>query len=1074
MQQDSPLSPKKLFINQQKQFQLNDASDLNSSMMNSTGFPLNTKKRTLYSPSSDYSTPQLSDRLKSSIENTDSPSNRNSRELLLRTFKNPSPPFATKKAALRRSAGVLNLSIETSPRKQLQKEHEITKSISDLDFGTDVTSPSGSAKTSRSTTHSRHKEPTSSPSERKLEESENFRPTGGEVSSPNSPSPFLNPSVVKKMTATSRFKKMFTNNHFNDVTDTLMCDTANRPTPDKRISPISLHMKNTVSKPTKGSYTDSLSKPDKTGYETKRSEALQVHFTPKNTNGFVTPASFKSVKPLQTAFDSTGLQSKKSITLASKFKTMPETPCKRPPLGTVNVNESFESAMVNNSFESSNASTVLNSSAHKMATSSVAKSTRTGSSSSEIVSPDSSKMSPISIDGITRAARSSGGSNGSGRPVSRSQKAINTSDLESCILRFTNEFDDLYDDESHHSTSIFRDGSETKAHSPATRTENTSPDGCRRPLQGLSNTRNAFSEFGTQNNSHKGQALFNRHKLSNESSHEDFMDEDLDLENIDEMNFDGFSEFGSLENLPPTPTRLGAPHSQHGTRGAHNYLDGSTPTKHNSSWHTAYSHCSTHNMFSSGKMGERINMGPPKLSSVTAHSPKTPVDPSFTQTFQSTHNSDSHADLASESSSTFSLANYGAHTQPLAFDESLEKKNQIDYHLMSKFGNCSLIGAGEFSVVYEIQYEGIKYAVKRTKNPLGGPKTRLRKLEEVEILKTLQAKFRSLAMEANDENLPDTGDNHENILNLINYWEHNSFLYIMTDCCENGSLDKFLVENGKVSKLDEWRVWKILNEILMGLRFIHKCGILHLDLKPANIFITFEGSLKIGDFGVASKLPIPPYFDREGDREYIAPEVISKHIYGKPADIFSCGLIMVEIAANIVLPDNGTSWQKLRSGDLTDAGKLSSSDLTDLEGSIFSSANTYSSNLTNTTMTTGISASPTELTKANHLKRMRVPSWAPSWFCDGSSALDKLVTWMIDPNPTNRPTAEEILRSYECTVVESRRKCGATIYEGDFGPQPDHEDLLLEKEVTSSTSTYKIANLCGKWNRKSSIDMILE
>ncbi|OBA18635.1 uncharacterized protein OGAPODRAFT_15315 [Ogataea polymorpha] len=329
-------------------------------------------------------------------------------------------------------------------------------------------------------------------------------------------------------------------------------------------------------------------------------------------------------------------------------------------------------------------------------------------------------------------------------------------------------------------------------------------------------------------------------------------------------------------------------------------------------------------------------------------------------------------------------------------------------------------------------------------------------------------------MEANDENLPDTGDNHENILNLINYWEHNSFLYIMTDCCENGSLDKFLVENGKVSKLDEWRVWKILNEILMGLRFIHKCGILHLDLKPANIFITFEGSLKIGDFGVASKLPIPPYFDREGDREYIAPEVISKHIYGKPADIFSCGLIMVEIAANIVLPDNGTSWQKLRSGDLTDAGKLSSSDLTDLEGSIFSSANTYSSNLTNTTMTTGISASPTELTKANHLKRMRVPSWAPSWFCDGSSALDKLVTWMIDPNPTNRPTAEEILRSYECTVVESRRKCGATIYEGDFGPQPDHEDLLLEKEVTSSTSTYKIANLCGKWNRKSSIDMILE
>ncbi|KAG7692709.1 hypothetical protein KL929_004957 [Ogataea haglerorum] len=1074
MQQDNPLSPKKLFNIQQTQYQLNDAINHNSSMMNSTGFPLNTKKRTLYSPSSDFSTIKQTERPKSSIGNTESPLNRSNRESPLKTLKNPSPPFATKKAALRRSAGVLNLSIETSPRKQLQKEHEITKSISDLDFGTDVTSPSGNVKVSEGAIDSRQKEPRLSLSERKLEQLENFRITVGGHQFTNSPSPFLNPSVVKRVTASSRFKKIFNNNHINDVTDSLMCDTANKPSMDKIISPISLDVKTAAPKATKGSPAGSLSKPDKIEYEAKKPDALQVHFTPRNTDGFVTPASFKSVKPLQTAFNSTGLQSKKSINLATKLKTMPETPCKKPPLSTLNVNGSIERTAANSSFGSSNASTLLNYSAHTMATSSASKSTRSGSSPSEIISPNSSNMTPISIDGITRAPRSSGGSNGNGRPLSRSQKAINTSDLESCILRFTNEFDDLYDDESHHSTSIFRDASETPAHSPATRTGKASPNSCRRPLQDLNNRSKAFNECETQQNHHKGQALFNGHKLDDASSHEDFMDEDLDLENIDEMNFDGFSEFESLENLPPTPTRLGATHNQHGNRGPHNYLDGSTPTKHNSSWNSSHSQRPTHNMFSSGKTGERMNMGPPKISSMTGHSPKTPVDPSFTQTFQNTRNSDSHGDLTLDSSSTFSLPSHRSHNQSLPFEQSLEKKDQIDYHLMSKFGNCSLIGSGEFSVVYEIQYEGIKYAVKRTKNPLGGPKTRLRKLEEVEILKTLQAKFRSFSMEADDENLADTGDNHENILNLINYWEHNSFLYIMTDCCENGSLDKFLVENGKVSKLDEWRVWKILNEILMGLKFIHKCGILHLDLKPANIFITFEGSLKIGDFGVASKLPIPPYFDREGDREYIAPEVISKHIYGKPADIFSCGLIMVEIAANIVLPDNGTSWQKLRSGDLTDAGKLSSSDLTDLEGSIFSSTNTYSSTLTNTTVTTGISASPTEMTKANHLKKMRVPSWAPSWFCDGSSALDKLVTWMIDPNPSNRPTAEEILRSYECTVVESRRKSGATIYEGDFGPQPDHEDLLLEKEVTTSTSTYKIANLCGKWNRKSPIDMILE
>lgn len=45
-------------------------------------------------------------------------------------------------------------------------------------------------------------------------------------------------------------------------------------------------------------------------------------------------------------------------------------------------------------------------------------------------------------------------------------------------------------------------------------------------------------------------------------------------------------------------------------------------------------------------------------------------------------------------------------------------------------------------------------------------------------------------------------------------------------------------------------------ELANGLRFIHLRNYLHLDLKPANIFITFEGYLKIGDFGLATKLPI--------------------------------------------------------------------------------------------------------------------------------------------------------------------------------------------------------------------------
>ena len=80
----------------------------------------------------------------------------------------------------------------------------------------------------------------------------------------------------------------------------------------------------------------------------------------------------------------------------------------------------------------------------------------------------------------------------------------------------------------------------------------------------------------------------------------------------------------------------------------------------------------------------------------------------------------------------------------------------------------------------------------------------------------------------------------------------------------------------------------------------------------------------------------PEDLEREGDREYIAPEILGGR-YGKEADIFRCvpsclvlsttadagvyrslGLIILEAAANVVLPDNGPSWHKLRSNDFSD------------------------------------------------------------------------------------------------------------------------------------------------------------
>ncbi len=107
-------------------------------------------------------------------------------------------------------------------------------------------------------------------------------------------------------------------------------------------------------------------------------------------------------------------------------------------------------------------------------------------------------------------------------------------------------------------------------------------------------------------------------------------------------------------------------------------------------------------------------------------------------------------------------------------------------------------------------------------------------------------------------------------------------------------------------------------------------NIVHLDLKPDNILIDSQGLLKIGDFGLSTTIGDPHDPDGEGDKVYMAPEVLQGR-FERPADIFSLGLVALELAADVILPGEGQTWIDLRTGvfssiDFSDV----SSDLADL------------------------------------------------------------------------------------------------------------------------------------------------
>lgn len=210
---------------------------------------------------------------------------------------------------------------------------------------------------------------------------------------------------------------------------------------------------------------------------------------------------------------------------------------------------------------------------------------------------------------------------------------------------------------------------------------------------------------------------------------------------------------------------------------------------------------------------------------------------------------------------------------------------------------------------------------------------------------------------------------------------------------------------------------------------------------------------------MATSWPAPPGIEGEGDREYIGPEILLGQ-YDKPADVFALGLIMLEIAGNVELPDNGPTWQRLRSGDMSDVPSLSNSvasnitrDATglpledsDISMDSYNSDEEFVSEFGSPTL---LSRKRLSFTSAKSLSRnagnlfgssrrgelQQAPSFMQDMYHD--DALDRVVRWMISPNPEDRPTIHQVLASEGVKWADARRRAGATVFEGNWGPADD-------------------------------------
>ncbi|XP_072191545.1 serine/threonine-protein kinase Nek1 isoform X2 [Excalfactoria chinensis] len=137
---------------------------------------------------------------------------------------------------------------------------------------------------------------------------------------------------------------------------------------------------------------------------------------------------------------------------------------------------------------------------------------------------------------------------------------------------------------------------------------------------------------------------------------------------------------------------------------------------------------------------------------------------------------------------------------------------------------------------------------------------------------------------------------HPNIVLYRESFEENGCLYIVMDYCEGGDLFKKInAQKGVLFSEDQILDWFV--QICLALKHIHDRKILHRDIKSQNIFLTKDGTIQLGDFGIARVLNSTVELARTciGTPYYLSPEICQNRPYNNKSDIWALGCVLYEM-----------------------------------------------------------------------------------------------------------------------------------------------------------------------------------
>ncbi|KAF7249319.1 Serine/threonine-protein kinase PAK 5 [Varanus komodoensis] len=134
---------------------------------------------------------------------------------------------------------------------------------------------------------------------------------------------------------------------------------------------------------------------------------------------------------------------------------------------------------------------------------------------------------------------------------------------------------------------------------------------------------------------------------------------------------------------------------------------------------------------------------------------------------------------------------------------------------------------------------------------------------------------------------------HENVVDMYNSYLVGDELWVVMEFLEGGALTDIVTH----TRMNEEQIATVCLSVLRALSYLHNQGVIHRDIKSDSILLTSDGRIKLSDFGFCAQVSkdVPKRKSLVGTPYWMAPEVISRLPYGTEVDIWSLGIMVIEM-----------------------------------------------------------------------------------------------------------------------------------------------------------------------------------